>query len=235
MPNYLTAKNVAERSLRTIGAVPPSQVQANAEDLTVALQWLEMFLNFNGAKRIIAGTFKVLDIPLEAGVGDYDLTDYTDSDHAMHVFSVGVVDAQGNYTPLTMLYENQAVEENLKNIGTPERVVVSKDRLPQLKIYPEPTTENETNGLVLRVRLQSYAKAIDARGIADNDLLLRPGWYLWAVKGLAYEIGCGPVRRLNEYELDRFQKDVKEMESNLLSKDGQNDTGQPPATEPWEM
>ena len=68
MPNYLTAKGLSERTLRLIGAFPPSQSQADAGELMVTMQWLEMLLNFNGAKRVIAGTFKILDIPLEASL-----------------------------------------------------------------------------------------------------------------------------------------------------------------------
>lgn len=235
MPNYLTAKGLSERTLRMIGAFPPSQSQADAGELMVAMQWLEMLLQFNGAKRVIAGTFKLVDIPLEAGVGDYDLADYADTEETQHVFSVGLVDEQGNYTPLTMLFESQATHENLTKTGTPDRVVVTRGVYPQIKVYPEPSVEVETAGRVLRVRLQSYNTAIDPRGIGDNDMLLRPGWYLWCTNALAYEIGKGPVRRLNEYELDRFQKDSEKMEAGILSKDGLYNTGQPPLTEPWEM
>ncbi len=235
MPNYITAKGLSERSLRYIGAFPPSQSQADAGELSVAMQWLEMLLNLHGAKRVLAGTFKVVDIPLQADVGDYLLSDFTETKEAMHVFSVGLVDEQDNYTPLTMLYGSQAATENLSKTGTPDRVHITKDVKPALRVFPEPKIEDEAAGRVLRVRFQTYASAIDPRGIGDNNLSLRPGWYLWAVNALAYEIGKGPVRRLNEYELKRFQDDALSMLNGVLAKDGLADTGQPQATEPWDM
>jgi hypothetical protein len=232
VPNYLTAKTLAERSLRTIGAFPPSQSQADSSELQVALQWLEMILNDIAGRMPLAGLWQLVDIPLEAGVGDYLLSDYVDDDQAQHVFSVGLVNANGDVDPLEMMFENQAAAENLQHVGTPCRVVVTRDVMPRIKVYPEPTQANQDAGLTLRLRIQTYANAIDARGIADSDTRLRPSWYLWAVKANAYEIGSGPVRRLPDNELDRFQKDAMRIENALGAFDGQQNTGSPPVTDP---
>lgn len=232
MPTFLSAKKVAENALKTIGAFPPSMSSADPGELKTAMQWLEMILNTTAGIRPVAGFWRIFDIPLEAGVGDYDLDDYADDAGVQHVFSVNIVDAQGDVDPLEMIFENDSATENLEDTGQPDRVVITRDAHPVLKVYPTPTSTEEDAGLVLRVRVQTYHTPIDHAGIGDEDLLLRPSWYLWVNNKLAYELGKGPVRRLQENELKRFQTDYMVLESALLARDGQYNSGKPPVTEP---
>lgn len=227
-----TAKQIAENALSTIGAFPASQPQADAGELKKTLGWLEMLLNSISGIRPLAGFWRVVDIPLEAGIGDYLLSDFDDAAGTQHVFSVGIVNDQGSVDPLDMLWEDEAVLENLEKTGRPRRVVVTKDTDPELKVYPTPTQTEQDAGLVLRLRIQTYHDEIDTSGIGDEDILLRPAWYLWLTKRLAYEIGCGPVRHLLEAELTRLQNDSERLEAQLLARDGQYNSSTPPLTEP---
>lgn len=232
MPTFQTAKQVAENALKTIGAFPPSMSAADPGELRTALQWLEMMLNTTVGIRPLAGFWRVFDISLEAGIGDYELDDFADESGVQQVFSVNIVDSEGNVDPLKMLFEEEGDAENLEDTGQPERVVVTRDAHPVLKVYPTPTSTEEDAGLVLRVRVQTYQTPIDGSGIADEDMKLRPSWYLWATKRLAYEIGSGPVRRLMDTELKRLQSDADKIETALLARDGQYNSGRPPLTEP---
>ena len=234
MPTYLTAKDVAENALSTIGAFPASMSQADAGELRKTLKWLEMILNHYSGIRPIAGFWRIVDIPLEAGEGDYDLADYADAAEVQHVFSVSLVKSTGEPEPLDMLWESDSVNEDLTDTGTPKRVVITKDVLPKLKVYPEPTQSNEDAGEKLRLRLQTYHDAIDHTGAANSDLLVRPSWYLWLTERLAYAIGKGPVRRLASTELKELKDDWMMMEGQLLARDGQYNSGKPPVTEPIE-
>ena len=143
-----------------------------------------------------------------------------------------MVDANGDTDPLDFQYENDAVRENLSETGVPCRATVTKDRDMVLKVYPTPTQVQEDQGLKLRVRVQTYHEDIDPEGIADEDIRLRPGWYLWLTKRLAYEIGSGPVRRLSKGELDELKESAIMMENALLARDGQYTGPKPPVTEP---
>lgn len=233
MPTLLTAKVLGERALATMGAFPTSQEHADPGELKRAVQWLEMVLNSQTGKRAMAGFWNIVDIPLEAGIGDYLLNDFVDEGGAQHVFSISMFDASnGEPSPLDMMYESEAVGEDLTNISTPCRAVVTRDINPVLKVFPTPSQSDEDAGQTLRVRYQSYHKPIDQRGTADTDVLLRPSWYLWAVKRLAYEIGLGPVRTLPDGELKRLKEDADMLESTLLAGDGQYNSGKPPVTEP---
>jgi hypothetical protein len=200
-----------------------------------ALRWLEMLLNFKAAVRPIGAFWQVFDIPLEAGIGDYDLSDYADERGVCHVFSVFIVNANGEVDPLDMQYQSQAVAENLDQTGRPSRVTVTHsddegDGL--LSVYPTPTSVEEDAGLKLRVRVETFHEKISDIGTGDVDVRLRPSWYLWATKATAYEIGSGPVRRLSEGELKRLQDDSTRLENDLLAHDGQQISPQPPVTEP---
>lgn len=232
MPTYQTAKTIAENALSTIGAFPSSQSQPDAGELRKALIWLEMSLNSQSGIRPTAGFWDVIDIPVQSGIGDYDLDDYDVA--IQHVFSASIVTTLGNIEPLTIISENKAMMENLKDTGTPERATITRDVKPVLKVYPTPTSSDEESGLVIRLRFQRFHEAIDGDGTNDTNVSLRPSWYLWITKKLAYEIGSGPVRRLSDGELDRFLRDAEKLESSLYARDGQYNSSRPPMTGPME-
>lgn len=233
MPTIMSAKTIAENALRIIGAFPASMRQADPGELSNALVWLELVINNQVGIRPMAGFWRTVDIPLEEGIGDYFMADYVDLAEVQHIFSVNVVDAQnGSVQPVDIQWENDGIEENLTQRGLPRRAVISKDVKPVLSVYPAPTKVEEDAGYFLRIRIQTYQGAIDHTGIADNELLIRPSWYLWLIKRLAYETGLGPVRRLAEGELKRLKEDADEIERLLLARDGQYDNKRPPVTEP---
>lgn len=227
-----SAKTVAENALSTIGAFPAAQASPDPGELRKALIWLEMILNFESGIRPVAGFWQVFEIPLEANVGDYLLPDFSEAEGVSHVFSVCLVDANGNTDPINFQYENDALLENLQNTGVPHRVTITKDKDMKMKLYPMPTQVQEDAGLIVRVRVQTWHDKIDNSGMADEDLKLRPSWYLWLTKRLAYEIGCGPVRRLAESELDRLQNDMQMMADLLYARDGQYQGPVPPVQDP---
>lgn len=234
MPTYQTAGRVARNALKTIGAFPSSRSAPDPGEYSTALEWLEMVLNTTSGIRPLAGFYRLVDIPLESGVGDYLLSDFDDSARTAHVFSVSLINGTADPLPLKMLWESESADENLNDTGESRRVVITKDRDPTLKVYPTPTSTQEDAGQLLRLRIQTWHDEIDVDGIADSDLLLRPAWYLWLTKRTAYEIGCGPVRRLGEGELKRLQDDSEKLEMQLLARDGKNNGPYPPVTEPMD-
>ena len=235
MPTIKTAGKIAEDALSTIGAFPASQASPDPGELKKALNWLEMLLNHESGIRPLAGFWQVFDIPIEGGIGDYNMADYADESGVCHVFAAYLVESNGDTDPLEFEYENDAISENLEETGRPCRATVTKDRDMVLKVYPTPTQTEEDSGLVIRVRVQTYHESIDPTGVADEDIRLRPSWYLWLTKRLAYEIGSGPVRRLSETELNRVEKDAMKLENALLARDGKYQGPVPPVQDPVAM
>lgn len=235
MPNIKTAKDIAEGALKTIGAFPSSQTSADDGELRDTMVWLEMLLNYQSGIRPLAGFWQVFDIPLEGGVGDYDMSDYASDRGVSHIFSAFLVDQNGDTDPIEFMYENTALAEDLSETGRPCRATITRDKDMVLKVYPEPTQLHEDQGYVIRVRVQTYHDKIDKTGIGDEDIRLRPSWYLWLVKRLAYEIGGGPIRRLTEGELRRLEKDAMKLEKQLCARDGKENGPQPPVTEPMDL
>lgn len=234
MPSYQTARQVASNALSKIGAWPSSQTQPDARELKIAMGWLEMLLNNQSGIRPTAGFWDVIEIPLQAGIGDYDLQDYVKDAGVQSVFSVSMVTILGNVEPLDVISEKDAVFKNLKDSATPNCAAITKDVKPVLKVYPIPTQSDEEAGTVFRVRIQSFHKTIDPEGTNDTEIMVRPSWYLWLAYRLSYEIGGGPVRRLSESELTRIQRDYQMMETQLYARDGQYNTAEPPMTRPVE-
>ncbi len=235
MPTIQSAKQIAENALSTIGAFPASRSAPDPGEMKKTLRWLEMLLNYQTAIRPVDSFWTVADIPIEAGVGDYNLSDYVDESGACHVFSAFLVDSGGNIEPLDLEYQSTAAAENLVRTGKPQRATVKMDTDAvngTLSVYPTPTQTEQDAGYILRVRIQTFHAPIDETGAGDEDVKLRPSWYLWATKRLAYEIGSGPVRRLAEGELARIDSDATRLENALLARDGQQISPGPPVTEP---
>lgn len=230
MPDIQSAKQIAEKALSMIGAFPASRAAPDPGELRRTLQWLEMLLNYQTGARPIGGFWQIFDIPLEAGIGDYPLDDYCSDAGVSHVFSAFVVTGVQDPIPLDQIFESQAAGENLTATGTPSRFVVTTDGNGVMRMFPTPTQADEDAGRVVRVRVQTFHEKIDAKGTGDIDIRLRPSWYLWAVKRLSYEIGSGAVRRLADNELQRLQRDAKELEDLLLARGGNG--AQPPVQEP---
>jgi len=233
LPTIQSAKDIAENALRTIGAFPSTRPSPDPGEMKTALRWLEMFLNMKAAVRPIGGFWQIFDIPIEAGVGDYDLDDYSEERGVNNIFTVCLVDDLGNVDPMTQQTESVTVGENLQQTGTPTRWSITTDRENVLRVFPEPTQTDEDAGKKLRVRVQTYHDKIDPLSSGDVELRLRASWYLWATVGLAYLIGGGPVRRLAEAELKRHADDRDAYEGALLARDAQFN-GRPPVTEPME-
>jgi hypothetical protein len=234
LPTIQSAKTIAENALSQIGAFPASRSAPDPGEMKKALRWLEMLLNHQAAIRPVGSFWRVFDVPLEAGIGDYDLSDYADESGVCHVFSVFLVDTIGNADPLELIYQSAAAGENLSSTGRPSRATVKHEENVSdgvLSVYPCPTQTEEDAGLVLRLRVETFHKSLDVNGTGDQDVKLRPSWYLWITKRLGYEIGSGPVRRLSEGELKRLGDDATALENALLARDGQNISARPPVTE----
>lgn len=234
MPSYQTARQVATNALSKIGAFPSSQGQPDERELKIAMGWLEMILNNQSGIRPTAGFWNVIDIPIQAGIGEYELEDYTKESGVQHVFSASIVTILGNVDPLDIISEKDAVFKNIKENSTPYCVAITKDVKPVLKVYPTPTQSDEESGAVFRLRIQSFHKGIDPSGTNDTEISLRPSWYLWLTYRLSYEIGGGPVRRLASAELRDIKNDYMMLETQLYARDGQYNTATPPTTKPVE-
>lgn len=234
MPSYQTARQVATNALSKIGAFPSSQSQPDERELKTAMGWLEMILNNQSGIRPTAGFWNVIDIPIQAGIGEYELADYTKESGVQHVFSASIVTILGNVDPLDIISEKDAVFKNIKENATPYSAAITKDVKPVLKVYPTPTQSDEESGAVFRLRIQSFHKGIDPAGTNDTEISLRPSWYLWLTYRLSYEIGGGPVRRLPSSELRDIKNDYMMLETQLYARDGQYNTATPPVTKPVE-
>lgn len=237
MPTIQSAKEIAENALSTIGAFPASRSAPDPGEMKKALRWLEMLLNYSSAIRPINSFWTVIDIPIESGIGDYELADYVDESGACQVFGAFIVDQNGHLEAIDLEYQSRAAGENLARTGRPQRATVKMDTdrvNGTLSVYPTPTQVEQDAGLILRVRIETFHASIDETGAGDEDIKLRPSWYLWITKKLAYEIGSGPVRRIAEVELSRLESDAMKLENALLARDGQQISPGPPVTEPVE-
>lgn len=215
-----------------IGAFPVSRSQADSNELNRALIWMEMILNSEVGKRPMSGFWRIYEVPLEAGIGDYILSDYDNDAGTQHVFSAYLVDTVENLTPLTILFEDEGMAEDLKATSRPNRIVVTRDLSPAIKCFPVPTIDDYNAGRKIRIRVQTFHHKIASSGTTDVDLLIRPSWYLWMTKKLAYELGGGPIRKLEDSERKVLAAEIQELEGALISYDGRYNKGKPPVTEP---
>lgn len=196
-----------------------------------ALEWLEMIINETSGVTAFTGFYDTVDVPLTADENEYLLSDFTDDGSASRIFSVVLVRGTADPVPIPMIWESESLEENVNDTGSSRRVVITDDPVPTLKVYPTPTDTEEDAGDLLRLRIQTYSDGINHAGTGNENTSLRPSWYLFMTKRLAYEIGLGPVRRLDDRELKRLKDDADMTEAKLLGRDGQRGPT-PPVTEP---
>jgi hypothetical protein len=232
MPNYLTAKALAEEALKEIGSFSPSMEQADIGELRVALSRLEMILNSKIGHNQTAGYWRTIDIDIAASDNDYKISSYANTDGVQYVFSANRIDSNGSVFPLEMLTQREWDEKNKTETGSVEAIFITRDNDGYVHTYPKPPAGITTGDTKIQLRVQTFAPKIDHKGIADNDMFIRPTWYWWAVTKLAYAIGRGAVRRLPDGELRRLKDDYMQEEKDLMAGDNHDMTGIPYTTEP---
>ena len=231
MPTILYANDIAEEALREIGAFTTSMEQADAAQMKVALRRLELVLNVAIGTDVYLPAWREYDIPLVSGQQKYHLADFVDDNGVQFITGTKLIDTTtGRHYHFDLVNEVKFMDYDNPLSGRPYVGYVSNTDDPNLFVFPLLNSSTPAGQFNLHVVAQVYANKIDPSASQNVNLNLRPTWYLWAIKRLAYNIGCGPVLRLPDNELKSIGEEASSLEDALLSVDGKFNTTDLPVT-----
>ena len=242
MPSQLgstlyTAKEIAERVLRMIGAYSIHDTAADPDDLYETLYWLDMMLaDLAGRGRDFWLIKDELQITLVAADNSYVLgTELNASLPQGTQFPIAawLQDTSGNRTPLRIVTQKEFRGQSLPTTtGAPEMVFIDRLNGPTLYTYPVPTTTDAGKKIILIV--QRFAPNVKPQNVTNKVPLtnqradLRPSWNLWASFNLASIVGDGPVRALPRDRIQHWEQRAQRIETELKAFENREHDNDPP-------
>ena len=236
-----TAKEVADRALRMIGAFAIHDDAADPDDAKEALYWLDMQLAHWCAKRPVMGLQRdELEITLVEDDASYNLKVELNATLATGVqFPTEALleDGNGNRHDLRIISHREFRRLQLPTTsGTPHSVYIDRLNDPVMRVYPVPG-ENEAGWKII-LTVQTYSPTVRPRNVNRDTALtnqptgLRAAWNLWAVTQLAALIGDGPVRALPADRTQRWEARAARLELDIQGYENREHDNDPPFQEP---
>lgn len=225
MAKLFNANEIAEDSLRKVGAYSINDSAARPEELALALNWLDLNMaEFVGRRQAWWLVPETISLPLTSGQGRYDLTTIlgglADDGFAFPISAR--LNRLGRDLPVEIIARHVwEAHEDKTTAGQPVEVYIDRQRDPVIQLYPVPAE----SGLTLELTFQTFAPSVS--GGDKNDHMLRLTWQRWAIYRVAADISDGTVRMLPAGEQDRFEGKAKEAETALIAFDNQEHNSKP--------
>lgn len=249
MSRVLTATDIAERALGTIGSFPVTESAPDPAHLRRALEWLDMNLSeLVGTERMFSRVESgTLSVTITNGTQSYNLYSALGSnapdEGIEYVVDAFVEDANGNRSLVTVVgeqtFENVSLPAETGPIQwvTIEREENDPDAAPTLRIYPTPAT-TDSNTYTLKLMVQKFAPNVAPEGVTGEqpqNVAHRMGqaWQRYLVCQLAHDLGAGPLLKLSEQRLTRLAAMAVTAKGRLLAFENRPHDTEPPISEPW--
>jgi len=231
MSTLLTARRVAEESLRKIGAYSINDAAADGNELAIALTWLDLIMaELSGSATILWLRDSEVQLSLVSGQREYALPTALGADAPANgiqfIIEATLVDEAGNRTPLTMFDLGQYSQvPNKGDTGDPTHVYVERLANPQLFVYPVPDFDSGAGeSRMIELTVQTFAEDVDAFRAAGVSARngekahgLRASWQKWAIYELACTLGDGTVRTIDKGKWDRLRDTATISKKALLA------------------
>jgi hypothetical protein len=231
MSKLFNARQICERALRLIGAYSLMDSQADAEEMTEALSWLDIILaELSGTQRVYWLVPETLTMPLTASTASYDVLNTVTKPPTNGIefpIEAWLSDAAGNRSEVE-LCTHRAFNEVAGSpaTGLPTHIHIDRLGKPTIRVYPTPGADLGANEQFIKLVVQTYAGDF-ATGNGQKETGLRAAWQRWCIYELAANIGAGPVRRLGEREIAQIQQQAAKSLTALNGYENQQHTGQP--------
>jgi len=224
MSRLFSARELAERALRKIGAFSINDTAADPEELHETLFWMDMAIaEFVGAERCHWLIPVTIDIPLTTA-NSYDLSDAAGQSYPGNgiIFPADAYlrDSSGNDGEVRLVSrrEYEAITDK-DATGKPEIVYIDRLKDDQnLYVHPVPVSAGI---YTLRLVCQTYANTVTVKVGAATSGNVPHGWPVewqrWIINQTAADIGSGPVRRLMKSETDDIKRDAETSRARLTA------------------
>lgn len=236
-----SAKEIAERMLRKIGAFSIRDDAADHDDLKESLYQFDMMLAHYGSIRPQLNLRRgELSVPLVEDDGEYSLRQELNTQLPTGVqfaFEAMLEDANGQRRPIEIVTDRTFGRLTKPDTsGTPEIVCIDREDDPVMRVYPVPSANEDGWNIVLTV--QTFSPTVRPRNVNRDTALtnqptgLRPSWQLWAVERLASICGDGPVRKLPDATIARWTAQAARYEAELMAFENREHDNVPPFQQP---
>jgi hypothetical protein len=248
MSAVFTAAQVASTALRAIGSFPITESAPDGEHLREAMTWLDMLLAEKaGTMRIFQRVPATLSFPIVNGTQAYNL--YTalgsqlPADRIQFVIDAWMQDQSGTRYPIEIVNRQKFETVDLPSeTGMPEWIYIDRQQPPQvasptLQIFPTPDVADPTV-YTLFLEVQQYAPTVAPGGVTGTQpqsaVLHAFGvaWQRWMVFQLAHDLGSGPIVKIGEASLTRFEKTATAAMAKLEAFENREQETTPPIGEP---
>lgn len=212
-----SARTIAERALRKIGAFPITETAADGEELDEALFYLDFIIRAMGGAEMLQWLIqRPFVLPLEANKATYD----------MSADFVGILPADGIQYPIGAFFRRGQSDWSAEwlrrtdydaiptkaRTGSPAQLFLDRREPGHLSVYPVPG--DDTWELHLTAMVYAPDQQQDAGNVPSG---MPEAWTLWMVTTLAAEIGDGPVRRLPLAEIRDWREVSEGLRHRLLA------------------
>lgn len=246
MSKVFTAKEIAERALRAIGAFPITQSSADGEQLREAMIWLDLNMaEIAGVTRLFSLVPATLEFDITNGTSSYDLNTELGADlptdRIQFPVDAWLEDEDGNRYPLKIVTRDvfEAVPDAAEQ-GQPTMIHIDRLPTPTLRIYPTPAT-TDTTTWTIKLVVQTYAPNVAPGGVTGTQPSasvltgFRQAWQRWLIWQLASDIGSGPVFKLPSASIKDFGEKAKDARMALEAFENREHETTEPVCEPWGM
>ena len=246
MSRVLTANDICARALRAIGAFPITESAPDGEQLREAMFQLDMLMAETvGTKMMFSRYTNTLDLPITNGTGSYDfftaLGSELPTDRIQYIEHVWVEDSAGNRWPVEVTTREKFEDvSRADETGRPCWLHIDRTAAPTLRIFPTPTT-TDPEDYTLKLVCQMYAPNVAPAGVTgtqpSGSVLhnLGQAWQRWLVLRLSLDLGSGPITKLPESSLSRFERMAAKAEQALDASENREHENSDPLCEPWGM
>lgn len=217
MSRVFPAKDICERALRAIGEFPVTESAADGEKLREAMTWLDLIMGETvGTQRMFSRVPSTLSMTITNGTQSYDLYttlgDDLPTDRIQYIVDAWLEDDDGNRSSIEIV--NREKFESVSDpdlTGTPVWIYIDRLASPTLSLYPTPH-EDDTTEWTLKLVGQRFAPNVAPAGVTGTQPQasvlhdLGQAWQRWLTLRLSHDLGMGPVVKLPEASLTRFER-----------------------------
>lgn len=246
MSRVLTANDICARALRAIGQFPVTESAPDGENTREAMHWLDLIMaEVVGTGRMFSRFTRTLSMPITNGTQSYDffsaLGNDLPTDRIQYIVEAFVEDEDGNRYPVEITTREKFEEVAQPDAeGAPCWLHVDRLATPTLRIYPTPSV-TDTKEYTLKLVCQLFAPNVAPGGVTgtqpSGSVLHSMGqaWQRWLVLQLAHDLGSGPITKIGESSLARFERQARDARDKLEAFENRQHETTAPICQPWGM
>ena len=229
----IPAIDIAMGALREVGSLSPYDVDADPNDLAIALEKLDSILAEKvGTEDLWFFIPKAVTCTLTADIGTYNLNDITGTTNFQFVRGINSVDSSGGEEEITLIrrdgFEDKRGDITYNGSSRPSYAYVERKDNPQITFLSAPSASWTT----VKIWGQTYSDDIINVCNSDKYVGFSDAWKLCLELELAANIGRGSVVTLPDRQLSRLEGLAAIKWDKLMSRNNKENVKRPRYTKP---